>query len=212
MNISRTRIKICGITRQEDALAAIGFGADALGLVFVQASPRYVSIEQAQELVKPLPAFISKVGLFVNASSAEVSNVINNVALDYLQFHGEEEETFCTQFSKPYIKAIRLKPETDLLEIISKFKSAAAILIDAWHPDIAGGTGKTFEWSLLNELPKENIPVIILAGGLNQENVNSAVHLIRPYAVDVSTGVEDSPGIKSAEKIRKFVTEVNRGE
>ena len=212
MNISRTRIKICGITRSEDALAAIDCGADALGLVFVQASPRYVSIKQAQELVKSLPAFISKVGLFVNASSSEVTTVINNVALDYLQFHGDEEETFCTQFSKPYIKAICIKPEMNLLEIINKFKSAAAILIDSWHPDLAGGTGETFDWSLINILPKENIPAIILAGGLDPENVNSAVHILKPYAVDVSSGVEDSPGVKSADKIQKFVNEVNRGE
>lgn len=212
MNISRTRIKICGITRREDALTAIGFGADALGLVFFKASPRYISIEKAQNLVKPLPAFVNKVGLFVNSDSVEVKEVISKVPLDYLQFHGDEEAAFCTQFSKPYIKAIRIKPETNLIETIGKFKSASAILIDAWHPDLAGGTGETFDWSLLGKLAKEDIPAIILAGGLNPENVNSAVRLLKPYAVDVSSGVEDRPGIKSAEKIQNFVYEVNRGE
>lgn len=212
MKISRTRIKICGITRREDALAAIAFGADALGLVFTKASPRHVSIAHAQKLVKSLPAFVSKVGLFVNSDSLEINEVISKVSLDYLQFHGDEEESFCTQFSKPYIKAIRIKPEINLIETINKFKSAAAILIDAWHPDIAGGTGETFDWSLLAELPKEHIPAIILAGGLNPGNVNSAVQLLKPYAVDVSSGVEDSPGIKSADKIQSFVYEVNRGK
>lgn len=212
MNISRTRIKICGITRREDALTVIEAGADALGLVFVKASPRYVTIEQAQELLSSLPAFINKVGLFVNSDSAEIRNVISKVSLDYLQFHGDEKEAFCAQFSKPYIKAIRIKPETNLLETISEFKSAAAILIDAWHPDLAGGTGETFDWSLLSKLPGENIPVLIVAGGLDPENVSSAVHMLKPYAVDVSSGVEDSPGIKSKVKIQNFINEVNRGE
>ncbi|MBN4053306.1 phosphoribosylanthranilate isomerase [Haliea sp. AH-315-K21] len=212
MTKTRTRIKICGITRTKDALAAVSCGVDALGLVFVQASPRHVPIEQAQDIVRSLPALVSKVGLFVDASVADVTNIINKVSLDYLQFHGDEEESFCTAFSKPYIKAIRIKPETDLLKIISNYKTAAAILIDAWHPDIAGGTGETFDWALLNNLPKRDIPAIILAGGLDQKNVNSAVRLLKPYAVDVSSGVEDSPGIKSAEKIQNFVNEVNRGE
>ncbi|MFL2840326.1 MAG: phosphoribosylanthranilate isomerase [Pseudohongiellaceae bacterium] len=212
MNKSRTRIKICGITRIKDALSAIDCGVDALGLVFDEASPRYVSIEQAQDLVRSLPALVSKVGLFVDASPAEVRNIINKVSLDYLQFHGNEKEAFCTQFSKPYIKAIRIKPELDLLEIINKYRSAAGILIDTWHPSLAGGTGETFDWTLLNNLPRKDIPVIILAGGLDQNNINSAVNLLKPYAVDVSSGVEDSPGIKSPVKIQNFVNEVNRGE
>lgn len=212
MNKSRTRIKICGITRTKDALSAVNCGVDALGLVFVKDSPRYVSIEQAQDLVRSLPALVSKVGLFVDASTAEVTNIINNVSLDYLQFHGNEKEDFCMQFSKPYIKAICIKPGIDLLEIISKYKSAAGILIDAWHPSLAGGTGETFDWDLLKNLPKKDIPVLILAGGLDQNNINSALHLLNPYAVDVSSGVEDSPGIKSADKIQNFVNEVNRGE
>ena len=171
-----------------------------------------MSIEQAQDLVRSLPALVSKVGLFVDASPAEVRNIINKVSLDYLQFHGNEKEAFCTQFSKPYIKAIRIKPELDLLEIINKYRSAAGILIDTWHPSLAGGTGETFDWTLLNNLPRKDIPVIILAGGLDQNNINSAVNLLKPYAVDVSSGVEDSPGIKSPVKIQNFVNEVNRGE
>jgi len=211
VTITRTRIKICGITRTEDAFAAVNCGVDALGLVFDQASPRYVSVEQAQKLIQTLPAFVSKVGLFVNTNAEEIVNIINKVSLDYLQFHGDEDEAFCSRFSKPYIKAIRIKPEIDLVENISKFKSASAILIDSWHPELAGGTGETFDWSLLNGLPKENTPAIILAGGLDEENVYPAVKMLRPYAVDVSSGVEESPGIKSAEKIRNFVYEVNRG-
>lgn len=211
MNITRTRIKICGITRREDAFEAVSCGVDALGLVFYQPSPRYVSINQAQYVIQSLPAFVSKVGLFVDARADEVTNTLSKVDLDYLQFHGDEDETYCTQFSKPYIKALRIKAETDIVEIISQYKSAAAILIDAWHPNLAGGTGETFDWSLLQDLPKDNIPAIILAGGLDQGNVKEAVQLLKPYAVDVSSGVEDSPGIKVAEKIRNFVYEVNRG-
>jgi len=211
VNKSRTRIKICGITRTEDALVAANCGVDALGLVFFKASPRYVSAQQAKEIVTCLPAFISKVGLFVDASVAEVEKIVEAVSLDYLQFHGDEEESYCTSFAKPYIKAIRVRPETDLPGIISQYKSAAAVLLDAWHPGIAGGTGESFDWTLLETLSEDN-PALILAGGLNVDNVHSAVHLIKPYAVDVSSGVEDSPGIKSAEKIQNFVNEVNRGE
>ncbi len=211
MNIIRTRIKVCGITRLVDALEAISCGVDALGFVFYKPSPRSVSVDQAQDIVQNLPAFVSKVGLFVDASADEVANILSQVALDYLQFHGDEDEAYCAQFSKPYIKALRIKPDTDIVGIISKYKSAAAILIDAWHPDLAGGTGETFDWTLLQGLPKENVPAIILAGGLDQSNVNTAVHLLKPYAVDVSSGVEESPGIKLAKKIRNFVYEVNRG-
>ncbi len=200
MNNTRTRIKICGITRREDALEAVNCGVDALGFVFYQPSPRNVSIDQAQNLIHGLPAFVSKVGLFVNASADEVANTLSQVDLDYLQFHGDEDEAYCTQFSKPYIKALRIKSNTDVVEIISHYKSAAAILIDAWHPDLAGGTGETFDWSLLQALPRDEVPAIILAGGLNKSNVKSALRFLDPYAVDVSSGVEESPGIKLAEK------------
>jgi phosphoribosylanthranilate isomerase len=212
VNQLRTRIKICGITRTEDALAAVHSGADALGLVFFKDSPRYVSIEKAQEIVNALPALVSKVGLFVDADAAEIKDVLSKVPLDYIQFHGDEDESFCTSFSKPYIKAIRIKPETDLSVVLNKHKSAAALLLDAWHPDIAGGTGETFDWNLLADTYTRGLPEIILAGGLNADNVYSAVKLVKPYAVDVSSGVESSPGIKSAEKIQNFVKEVNRGE
>ncbi len=211
MNNIRTRIKICGITRLADALEAASCGVDALGFNFYRSSPRFVSVDQAQDIVQNMPAFVSKVGLFVDASAEEVTNILSQLALDYLQFHGDEDEAFCVQFSKPYIKALRIKPDTDLVEIISRYKSSAAILVDAWHPDLVGGTGETFDWTLLEGLAKENFPAIILAGGLDQSNVNSAVHLLKPYAVDVSSGVEESPGVKSAEKIRNFVYEVNRG-
>jgi len=185
---------------------------DALGLVFYEPSPRYVTADQARNIVHDLPAFVSKVGLFVNAGVDEVASTLDQVDLDYLQFHGDENEAYCSQFSKPFIKALRIKSDTDIVEIISQYKSAAAILIDAWHPDLAGGTGETFDWSLLQGLPKDDTPAIILAGGLDQNNVKTAVRLLKPYAVDVSSGVEESPGIKLAEKIHDFVYEVNRGE
>lgn len=208
MTKTRTRIKICGITRPEDALAAVNSGVDALGLVFYESSPRAVSLTQAFEISRNIPLFVSKVGLFVDAKAETVSEAIKQVPLDYLQFHGNEDEAYCSAFTLPYIKAIRVRPDLNLMETLNTYKSAAAFLLDAWHPELAGGTGEVFDWSLLEGL-QNNGQALILAGGLQAANVKKAIELVKPYAVDVSSGVEESPGIKSAIKIEHFVNEVN---
>ncbi len=206
--MSRTRVKICGITRLEDAQAAIESGADALGFVFYAASPRAIGAEQASEIIRKLPAFISKVGLFVNPETDQVEEILQQVNLDYLQFHGNESANYCERFARPYIKAIAIRPDMDLSASLLPFQHAAGLLLDTWDPDQAGGTGKSFNWHLLEKLPRQMAP-IILAGGLNAGNVKAAIAQVKPYAVDVSSGVEESPGIKSAVKIRAFMNEVN---
>ena len=208
-----TRIKICGITRAEDALAAAYSGADAIGLVFYERSPRHVSLARATQLAAALPPFITVVGLFVNADAAFVREVLGSVPLDVLQFHGDESPEFCGQFGKPYLKAIRVKEGVDLLQCASDFCDAQGLLLDAHVEGIPGGTGATFDWTLIpEELP---LPVI-LSGGLDVENVAAAIEQVRPYAVDVSSGVEASKGIntlkgiKDAAKIAAFINEVKR--
>ena len=200
-----TRIKICGITRVEDGLAAALIGADAIGLVFHERSPRHVSIRQAAQLAAVLPPFISAVGLFVNTEAAFVREVLASVPLDLLQFHGDESPEYCAQFSKPYIKAIRVKAGVDLLQCASDFRSAQGLLLDAHVEGIRGGTGTVFDWALIPE--KLSLPVI-LSGGLDAQNVAAAIKQVRPYAVDVSSGVEASKGIKDAAKIAAFINEV----
>ena len=208
-----TRIKICGITRMEDALAAAHCGADAIGLVFYERSPRHVSIAQATQLAAALPPFVSVVGLFVNAEAALVREVQAQVPLDLLQFHGDESPEYCAQFAKPYLKAIRVKAGVDLLQCASDFCSAKGLLLDAHVEGIPGGTGATFDWSLI----PEHLPLpVILSGGLDAENVAAAIKQVRPYAVDVSSGVEANEGInilkgiKDAAKIAAFINEVKR--
>ena len=205
----RTRVKICGITRVEDALAAVRLGADAIGLVFYAESPRNVSLQAAQEIVAVLPPFISVAGLFVNASQNKIETVLSQLRLDVLQFHGDETAADCAQFNLPYLKAIRVKPDTNLLQCCLEFNSAQALLLDA-HSDAAyGGTGQTFDWRLI----PQNLPTpIILAGGLNPENVGAAIRQVQPYAVDVSGGVELSKGIKDAAKIAAFMRQVNEAQ
>jgi phosphoribosylanthranilate isomerase len=200
-----TRIKICGITRVEDALAAAHSGANAIGLVFYERSPRHVSIAQARQLAEALPPFVSAVGLFVNTEAAFVHAVLASVPLDILQFHGDEPAEFCAQFAKPYLKAIRVKAGVDLLQCASDFRSAKGLLLDAHVEGIAGGTGATFDWALI---PKQLPLPVILSGGLNVGNVAAAIKQVRPYAVDVSSGVEASKGIKDAGKIAAFINEV----
>jgi len=204
-----TRIKICGITRAEDALAAAYSGADAIGLVFYERSPRHVSLARATQLAAALPPFITVVGLFVNADAAFVREALDSVPLDVLQFHGDESPEFCGQFGKPYLKAIRVKEGVDLLQCASDFCDAQGLLLDAHVEGIPGGTGATFDWTLIpEELP---LPVI-LSGGLDVENVAAAIEQVRPYAVDVSSGVEASKGIKDAAKIARFIQEVKRAD
>lgn len=200
----RTRVKICGITRRQDAEFAIEMGADALGLVFYAPSPRAVTIAQAVEICRELPPFISLVGLFVNADAAEVNATLEQVPLDLLQFHGDESPQYCQQFAKPYMKAVRMQQPDDLQIAANDFQQANGILLDSFKAGVPGGTGQTFDWSMITPIEKP----LVLAGGLSSENVASAIRQIRPYGVDVSGGVESAKGIKSNEKIRAFMQEV----
>ena len=208
-NITRTRVKICGITRVEDALSAVCAGADAIGLVFYASSPRCVSVVQAQKIVAAMPPFVSVVGLFVNASTAEIQSILSQVHLDVIQFHGDETPAQCAQINLPYYKAIRVKPDTNLLQYAIEFNAAKALLLDAYSEQAYGGTGHTFDWNLIpDNLPKP----IILAGGLDANNVANAIQQARPYAVDVSGGVELTKGIKSAGMIAAFMQAVKESQ
>lgn len=202
-----TRIKICGITRVEDVMDAVQNGANALGLVFYDKSPRYISIEQAVELTDVVFPFVTLVGLFVNASAESVREVLRAVPLDVLQFHGDEDPAFCEQFGRPYLKAIKVKAGVDLVQYAADYAGAQGLLLDAFVEGEHGGTGRSFDWTLIpGDLP---LPVI-LSGGLHSGNVVEAIKKVRPYAVDVSSGVESSKGIKDAAKIAAFVSEVNK--
>ncbi|WP_036304272.1 phosphoribosylanthranilate isomerase [Methylotenera sp. L2L1] len=201
----RVRVKICGITRVEDALSAVAHGADAVGLVFYAPSPRAVSIEQAAQIVKQIPAFVSVVGLFVNAEESFVRDVVSNVALDLLQFHGDETPEECACYGLPFIKAIRVKSDTNLVQCAKDYSASRALLLDTYTEGVAGGTGHVFDWGLIP--PDLNKPVV-LAGGLTAENVALAIQQVKPYAVDVSGGVEASKGIKDAAKIAAFMQQV----
>tara|TARA_R110002110_G_scaffold415821_2_gene656792 strand:- start:4143 stop:4787 length:645 start_codon:yes stop_codon:yes gene_type:complete len=207
--VSRVRVKICGITRLNDALLAVHQGADALGFVFYPDSPRAITAEQAQAIIRELPVFVTTVGLFVNATQDVVAREVAQSGVTCLQFHGEESAEYCESFSLPYIKAIRIKPGMDVAGSIAAYSGSSAILVDSWHPQQAGGTGEGFDWSVLQGLP-EDTPPLVLAGGLHAANIAAAIQQVQPYAVDVSSGVEDSPGMKSGRKIREFIDEVNR--
>jgi len=201
----RVRVKICGITRAEDALVAVENGADAIGLVFYEPSPRAVSVEQAIKIVSQIPAFISIVGLFVNAEERFVRDVISNVALDLLQFHGDEAPEECSSYGLPFMKAIRVKSDTNLVQYAKDYSASRALLLDTYTEGVAGGTGHTFDWGLI---PSDLNKPVVLAGGLTAENVGSAIQQVKPYAVDVSGGVELSKGIKDAAKIAAFMQQV----
>ena len=198
----RTRVKICGITRVEDALAAVACGCDAIGLVFYDKSPRNVSLAQAASILAALPAFISAVGLFVDASADQVNTTLTTVRLDLLQFHGEESADYCRQFHMPYMKAIRVRPGTNLIQCATDYADAKALLVDAYSEGAAGGTGQVFDWSLI---PANLTIPVVLAGGLNAGNVGDAIRRVRPYAVDVSSGVEREKGMKDADRIAAFM-------
>ncbi len=196
------RVKICGITRLEDLHAACNAGADALGFVFYEKSPRHVSIETAAALVRSLPPFVQSVGLFVNADPAEIETVLKSVSLDLLQFHGDETPDQCTRYRRPFLKAVRVKADTDLLKCATDFEAARGLLLDAYVPGVPGGTGERFDWSLIpNDLSKP----VVLSGGLDPGNVAAAVRTVQPWAVDVSSGVEASKGIKDAQKMAQFI-------
>ena len=205
----RTRVKICGITRCQDAQLAVDAGADAIGLVFYEKSPRFVSNQQAAEICQIIPAFVSRVALFKDAEQALVETVLAQVDIDLLQFHGSETPEYCEQFNRPYIKAIGMKGiEHDagfLRSSAETFQSARALLLDGHAPGEAGGSGESFDWTAISKI---DTPVI-LAGGLTVENVRQAIDLMHPYAIDVSSGVERSPGIKDKDKIAAFMEQVN---
>ncbi|KVW99436.1 phosphoribosylanthranilate isomerase [Thiobacillus denitrificans] len=196
------RVKICGITRLQDLHAACDAGADALGFVFYEKSPRHVTIETAAALLRELPPFVQSVGLFVNAEPAFIESVLQAVPLDLLQFHGDETPIDCARYGRPYIKAVRVNRDTDLLKYAADFDAARGLLLDAWVPGVPGGTGERFDWRLIPpDLPK----LVILSGGLTPDNVAEAVQGVRPWAVDVSSGVEAIKGIKDAHKIAQFI-------
>ena len=205
----RTRIKFCGMTREEDIEGALALGVDALGVVFYPPSPRHLSIARAAELVARVPSSVASVGLFVNASADEIAEVLERVPLSLLQFHGEETPDACQGFGRPYMKAARVTAELDLLEFADAYRDAAALLLDA-HTAGYGGSGKVFDWSLV---PHQLIgPAaarrVVLSGGLSTANVADAIARVRPWSVDVSSGIESVKGIKDANLMRQFVATV----
>lgn len=204
-----TRIKICGITRVQDALFAARAGADAIGLVFYAASPRNVSVARAQEILAALPPFISSVGLFVNAGANDVRAILRESRLDLLQFHGDEDAEFCRQFNKPYMKAVRVRPGVDLLQYAAEHRTAKALLLDTYRDEAYGGTGHTFDWKLI---PQNLSMPVVLSGGLDAANVGRGIQSVRPWAVDVSSGVEADKGIKESAKITAFIQAVRSAD
>ncbi|EKT4466131.1 phosphoribosylanthranilate isomerase [Pseudomonas putida] len=205
--MSNVRSKICGITRIEDALAAAEAGADAIGLVFYAKSPRAVDVHQARAIIAALPPFVTTVGLFVNASRCELNEILEAVPLDLLQFHGDETPADCEGYHRPWVKALRVRPGDDLEAACQQYASARGILLDTYVPGIPGGTGEAFDWSLV---PASLSKPIILAGGLSAGNVGQAIAQVRPFAVDVSGGVEQAKGIKDAAKIEAFMRAVKQ--
>lgn len=200
-----TRVKMCGITRSQDGLVAAEAGADAIGLVFYAKSPRNVGLDQAASIVRVLPPFVTTVALFVNPQPSEVEAVLRLVRPDVLQFHGEETPEFCRSFGVPYLKAARVRPQTDLLQFAAVYADAQGLLLDAWSEAGHGGTGERFDWNMIpDHLPKS----VILAGGLSSANVRHAIGLVHPWAVDVSSGIEIAKGIKDAALIAAFMKEV----
>ncbi|OIQ69103.1 N-(5'-phosphoribosyl)anthranilate isomerase [mine drainage metagenome] len=204
----RTRIKICGITRLEDALAAAWAGADAIGLVFYPPSPRCVDIQQAREIARSLPPFISVVTLFVNASPDEVARVIDQVRPALVQFHGDETPQDCDRFGHPYLRAARMRDGLDLLDFAHQFSTSQALVLDAFVPEYGGG-GEVFDWS---RIPANVAHPLVLSGGLHAANVTQAIKRVRPWGVDVSSGVEASKGIKSAQRIAEFIAAVRAAD
>lgn len=207
--LPRTRVKICGMTRPDDALLAAQLGADAIGLVFHAASPRFVEIERARRIVAALPPFITLVGLFRNEEPAQVRAVVASVPLHLLQFHGDEEPAACAAFGLPYIKAVPMGAGADVHDYERRFSTAQALLLDSHGGPTMGGSGQPFAWG---RIPSERHQPLILAGGLNADNIAAAIRQVRPYAVDVSSGVETAKGIKDAQLMRAFLRGVYDGD
>jgi phosphoribosylanthranilate isomerase len=206
--LKRTRVKICGLTRDQDVDAVVAAGADAIGLNFYRPSSRFIEIETAERLCRRIPPFVTIVALFVNPERAEVERVLQRLPVQLLQFHGDEDEAFCASFGRPYLKAIRMRPGVDLLELRASFSSAQALLLDAFVEGYGGG-GKTFDWSMV---PAEIAGTVVLSGGLTTENVETAIRSLRPWAVDVSSGVEAARGIKDPERIEAFMAGVRNAD
>jgi phosphoribosylanthranilate isomerase len=207
--VSRVRIKICGITRLADALRAVDLGADALGFNFYEKSPRRVVVEQVREITDQLPPFVTKVALFVDHEEEQILQILSSLPIDIIQFHGEESPRFCESFGYPYIKALRVSADSRLLEESSRYGSAAGILLDSYVRGVAGGTGMVFDWS---RIPTTILQPLVLAGGLNADIVGDAIRTVRPYAVDVSSGVEREKGIKDHQAMERFIKAVGEVE
>jgi len=205
--LPRTRVKICGITNVEDAIAVVDAGAEALGLVFYAASSRAVTIEQARAIALAAGPFTVVTGLFVNADPEFVATVLKQVPLQLLQFHGDENLAYCESFARPYMKAIRMRPELDVVAAIAQYPSASGILLDAYRPGVPGGTGETFDWA---RVPQQSAKSLVLAGGLTTANVADAIQVTQVYGVDVSGGVESAPGKKDHGKITSFINNARR--
>jgi len=205
----RTRVKICGFTKVEDAVAAASLGVDAIGLVFYPPSLRNVSIEQAVNIVEALPAFVSVVALFVDETESKIREVLSKVSIDCIQFHGNETAKACRVYNKPYIKAVRMKEGRDVVKIAAQYDDACALLLDAYHPRIQGGSGSQFDWDLIPD--NCSLPVV-LAGGLHVNNARQAVQKVKPYALDVSSGVESAKGIKDVAKMAAFIQQIKEGD
>ncbi|MGR9114351.1 MAG: phosphoribosylanthranilate isomerase [Gammaproteobacteria bacterium] len=205
----RTRVKICGFTRVEDAVCAAHMGVDAIGLVFYPPSPRHVTVERAKKIVAALPVFTSVVALFVDEKEARIREILDQVAIDCIQFHGDEPAQACRIYGKPYMKAVRMQPGVDVIDTAACYSDAAGLLLDAFHPGAKGGTGSRFDWQLI---PQQCRLPIVLAGGLEPDNARQAVQSVRPYALDVSSGVEAEKGIKDAAKMAAFLEAVNEGD
>ncbi|HBD11836.1 MAG TPA: phosphoribosylanthranilate isomerase [Porticoccaceae bacterium] len=206
--MASTKVKICGLTSVEDAVIAVDAGADAIGLVFYADSPRCVSIEIAREIVRTVGPFTTTVGLFVNAAVSELEQCVRETGVHVVQLHGDETPAYCRQMTTPYLRAIRVAPETDVAAAIAAYPAAAGYLMDAWHPERYGGTGECFDWHRVAGMASDPARVLILAGGLSVDNIVEAVQSVRPYAVDVSSGVESAPGKKDPRLVREFIARV----
>jgi phosphoribosylanthranilate isomerase len=211
MTVLRTRIKVCGITGLDDARSAVAAGADALGFIFVEQSPRHSDPERVREIVRRLPPFVNAVGVFVDADPTHVEEIAHYCRLDLVQLHGSESPDYCRNLSIGVVKAFRVGPGFSASHLVPYVEGVRAFLLDTYHPEMAGGTGKTFDWDLLRGIGAVSRPVI-LAGGLKPENVVSAIERVRPYAVDVNSGVEWAPGRKDAERIERFVRLVREAD
>lgn len=206
---TRVRVKFCGMTRPDDARYAAQLGADAIGLIFYPPSPRSVNPEQACKVLATLPAMVTTVGVFVNPSHEELDAVLDRVPLDMVQFHGDESPQQCALSSRPWMKAVAMRDDVDLAECASQYAGARALLLDTFSVAVKGGTGRTFDWTLI---PADLGMPIVLAGGLDAGNVGAALEAVRPHALDVNGGVESAPGIKDHTKMKAFMNEVQRGQ